>query len=590
MEASGRTAGTLELWHLRGDGAASGPYTLPELYRLMETGAAAPTDRAWRKGTFIQHSLAELVGEVPGHPPATTTPKAPRRNYLLRHWHGELSLGVSYWVNVVLVGLAWAGAVALLGFAMSRWRPVLNDSLQVALLLSALALVPLPVSTWQVVGAWRSGNAHVARGGRRFWAIAARVMLVLAVLRVVADYATTTIPTTANAWRLAIAMAQLPPAEFTALRGGREIEFRGGVHAGTAERLRQFLDQHPQARLLHLESPGGNLAQGRAMAALVRRRNLDTYVRGQCASACTLIFMAGRERWLRDDGRLGFHAPIAAAVGQGRDSMLAIERQRLLQSGVPEWFVTRIFAAQGTTLWVPTVEELRRARIITATTDGTGFSLGLPPVPMEAMAAEAMIRSVALGQAVETANPAEFRRLATGLRNLMDDGGTEGDWGAMLERTVGPLYRQSLSQLRDDVVVFTTQRHLDAIRELAAQDAGLCRDWLLRRSPERTMFETPGLTTAHRVALFQVMAEVLIFGTNPALRAAPPAQAPPHLAAVYRLLAARLPRAQAMVLENLDGAHPPALVCAAVTELFTEILRLPEREAGPVLRFLFANS
>lgn len=589
MDASHRTPNGPDLWYLRRNGMTAGPHALDELGRMLERGAAEPTDRVWRKGAFVWRSLGELVGEVPRRTAPAAAAEPPRRGYFARHWHGELSLGVSYWVNVVLLGLAWAGATALLGLIMTRRRVVLEDSLQAALFLTAFAVVPLLVLAWQVVGTWRSGSAHVARGGRRAWAVAAKVMLVLAVLRVTIEYAGSTIPITAKAWGLAIAMARLPPAEFTALRGGREIEFRGGVHAGTAEQLRRILDQHPQARLIHLESPGGNLAQGRAMAALVRRRNLDTYVRGLCASSCTIIFMAGRERWLKEGASLGFHAPSSAAIGKARDGLLETERQRLLRSGVPDWFVARILAVQGGTLWVPTVEELTRARVITATTNGSAFSRGSLLVPVEAMAAEGMVRAVALGRAVEAVDPALFRRLAAGLRDLMNDGGTDDDWGAMLERTVAPLYRRLLPLQRDDVAVFLMQRRLELIRGLAAEHPELCRDWLLARGTDRTVFDIPALTAAQREALVQTMAEVLIAGADPQLRATPPPQAPPQFDTVRRRLGTRLPPAQMAVLDNPGGPHAPATGCRAAIEMFTEALRLPEREAGPLLRHLFAD-
>jgi len=51
-----------------------------------------------------------------------------------------------------------------------------------------------------------------------------------------------------------------------------------------------------------------------------------------------------------------------------------------------------------------------------------------------------------------------------------------------------------------------------------------------------------------------------------------------------------LPRAQFAVLSGDAGAtHAPATACAATIELFTEILRLPEREAGPLLRYMLNN-
>jgi hypothetical protein len=43
------------------------------------------------------------------------------------------------------------------------------------------------LAIWQLVGIWRSASHHVLRGGRKFWSIAAKVVVVLAVLRLLID-------------------------------------------------------------------------------------------------------------------------------------------------------------------------------------------------------------------------------------------------------------------------------------------------------------------------------------------------------------------------------------------------------------------
>ena len=114
------------------------------------------------------------------------------------------------------------------------------------------------------------------------------------------------------------------------------------------------------------------------MAAMIRARGMDTYVRGRCLSACTLMFLAGRYRILKDHAQLGFHAPTAVAVGIDGAQWVANERLRLVQAGVPDWFMAKAFAAHGSDMWFPTVEDLRTAGVITGTTNRRNFSPGRP--------------------------------------------------------------------------------------------------------------------------------------------------------------------------------------------------------------------
>lgn len=77
----------------------------------------------------------------------------------------------------------------------------------------------------------------------------------------------------------------------------------------TAQSVADFLNitRNRDIALFVLGSPGGDLDAGIAIAELVALRGLVTQVpeEASCASACALIFFAGKERIL--DGRLGVH-------------------------------------------------------------------------------------------------------------------------------------------------------------------------------------------------------------------------------------------------------------------------------------------
>ncbi|MBO0904620.1 ATP-dependent Clp protease proteolytic subunit [Jiella sonneratiae] len=111
----------------------------------------------------------------------------------------------------------------------------------------------------------------------------------------------------------------------------RTILLHGQIDKGDVERLRAALGpklseaptsdfRGSQARLV-LDSPGGNLVEGIALANLVRDAALRTYVRSnaQCVSACALVFMAGTSigangkrfsiREIEPGAKLAFHAP-----------------------------------------------------------------------------------------------------------------------------------------------------------------------------------------------------------------------------------------------------------------------------------------
>jgi len=92
----------------------------------------------------------------------------------------------------------------------------------------------------------------------------------------------------------------------------------GPVVDGDTERLDAFLSRQPQRSrtAIYLASPGGSLYEGMRLGRYFTRNRIQTVVEGghDCASACALAFLGGRDRngqvWRSssDDSRLGFHS------------------------------------------------------------------------------------------------------------------------------------------------------------------------------------------------------------------------------------------------------------------------------------------
>ena len=95
---------------------------------------------------------------------------------------------------------------------------------------------------------------------------------------------------------------------------------------------------------LLLESPGGTIDDGIRVAREVRFRGLRTITRDACASACSLIFVAGTERVLIGSrARIGLHQPASVRdydksrrCARGTDSNGIAEIRRFLRWAVPD--------------------------------------------------------------------------------------------------------------------------------------------------------------------------------------------------------------------------------------------------------------
>lgn len=87
---------------------------------------------------------------------------------------------------------------------------------------------------------------------------------------------------------------------------GRMV-LRGEIGFGSFKALQKALAIKPKLTLIELESPGGYVIEGMAMAKLIQANGLDTVSMEKCASACTFLLAAGQERYLGPSARIGFH-------------------------------------------------------------------------------------------------------------------------------------------------------------------------------------------------------------------------------------------------------------------------------------------
>ena len=156
-----------------------------------------------------------------------------------------------------------------------------------------------------------------------------------------------------------------PPEPMAVERNTARIS--GEINFGTLKRLDATLAAHPDLRRIELVSDGGHVPTARALAKRIDEAGLETRAVGLCASACTLVFMAGHRRSLAPGAELGFHAyrlernnPFySTAAEEARD------RAYLAARGVAQAFIARAFDTPPDQLWRPSPDELRAAGLLT---------------------------------------------------------------------------------------------------------------------------------------------------------------------------------------------------------------------------------
>jgi hypothetical protein len=161
---------------------------------------------------------------------------------------------------------------------------------------------------------------------------------------------------------------------------GTVLEVSGSFSWALPQNFQAILAAAPDVRVVRLESPGGHLQPALQIATIIQQRGLDTYVGRLCASACTIAFLGGRQRWLAPDARLGFHQ--AYAPGFLPEQANAFLQMAYEKFAVPSPFIAHVLRIPHTALWYPTQDELRAIH----------YTTGAPPASMLALRSSPLLK------------------------------------------------------------------------------------------------------------------------------------------------------------------------------------------------------
>ncbi|WIY23978.1 COG3904 family protein [Parasedimentitalea psychrophila] len=149
---------------------------------------------------------------------------------------------------------------------------------------------------------------------------------------------------------------------------GSSLSFSGTITYGLTKRATELLAANPQLVTVTLTSIGGHIYEARGFANLIRARGLNTVVKGDCSSACTLLFVAGTQRRLAPGARLGFHR-YALEFGPLLPNLdLAKEQEKDLAffraQGISEAFLAQVFEQPSSALWYPSRQQALQAGLL----------------------------------------------------------------------------------------------------------------------------------------------------------------------------------------------------------------------------------
>lgn len=284
-------------------------------------------------------------------------------SYIKKHWNGEYSLAVSFWVNLVLLGFV----LRLIDILISQ-SSYISDPVAQARVWIGYAIISLVVIyPWQVIGVWQSAESHVERRKKKGWATAAKVMVGLGVLSTFANVSQSW-PTYQSMYDLAFVENEYSNYNIDVVGNGTIIHFSGGLGFGVAVDVKEMIEDNPNIEGIILDSTGGRIIEGRKLSKIILDNDLNTYSIEGCYSACGTAFISGTKRYLARGANLGFHQYNAGEFESSIPTDMTMEqefdRSIYRQKGISESFLRRLFNTNNDDMWYPTIPELMEAGVV----------------------------------------------------------------------------------------------------------------------------------------------------------------------------------------------------------------------------------
>jgi uncharacterized protein DUF4339 len=592
-------------WHLFDGVRQLGPFPLNELKRLLE-GQNSSAVRVWREGLdgwVVPDDLPEFASPQPPPLPAISKIEHDHRvaamgaakpsrfnNFVAMNWRGEFSLGTTYWIFGFLGNLVagiFAVVVAGVFQADGSFEPksIFATMLAVWVVIGAIAI-------WQSVGVWRSANRHIkARvllGKTSPWAGLAKVAVFVGVLRLAGTFLSSGWPQLFEAGRMSfLGDPDIPAYSIRVMHGGTEAEITGGFKYGLTDDFVKILGASRQIKVVHLDSLGGRIGEATKLNNVIRSGGLDTYVSSKCMSACTIAFAAGAHRILRRGAVLGFHAP--SFPGMTKEELVEASRDQkavFLTAGFDRKFVDQALSTPNTDIWKPGSGALLQAKVVTAISDGSDFSMsGMGASPTKNDFAVMLSKAIPLMGPLKTRFPDDYGPIVQGYYENFESGKTEAQSLAEVrERLLAIL--QKLRPLADDSVLSDIGAvYADQYNALGSKNPTLCYRYAAGVGPAIAPSEIPDDLIAKENDVNRRVVETATMHAGDNATAS---------GVIWKKIGTAL-GSKGVKSDQFDllsaAIVPPEKYsdyCTVATMLFREVSELPRNEAGIIMRDILA--
>lgn len=499
-------------------------------------------------------------------------------HYVIQHWHGNLPLHRTFWLNGVLItgiGTVFlSGLVALINHS--------GHSLRILSFINLGALLCLAVSwIWACVGIWRSAEQHAAEGGLATKRSVAQGIVILGIITMIGPFVNSFLPQLKECALIASGHDPLGSIRIAVSADNRSVIINGMLREGSAAEIKKVLDATPDTTSLMLNSSGGRVLEAKQLAQTVQIRKLDTYVEGQCASACTYVFLAGKDRAATPNAQIGFHQPSFPGIDPSTQEAITQEMLAVYRTaGLPEKFIETIAHVPPGDMWFPTRDELIESHVITRVSLG-GETASYGTTIRSKQELWLTLQSLELFKAVEKRFPGTATEALNRGWAVNEQGGTDAEMTNAVRSVFIDVYPKILQSADPNTLdEFVTLLINEMSAAQAVSEDACARLMVAKLDITKTLPQE--IVEQEEKFLLKALAKPTL-----AERSSPD---PIQVAAAFQIAFTNLPQHHIPVVANMKAySSQPALVCEATIALYRAIRELPAQQRHVALQGVFQN-
>jgi creatinine amidohydrolase/Fe(II)-dependent formamide hydrolase-like protein len=309
-------------------------------------------------------------------------------------------------------------------------------------------------------------------------------------------------------------------------------------------------------------------------------------VEGGCASACTIAFLAGKERAADPGSKIGFHASRGVGSTEAKPTPAETERLRGIYrtAGLPEAFIAQALDTPSATMWYPSTDQMLAARVLTRRSmGGETAALSTMMRTRESLAAE--FKKTDVFAAIAERSPQEFDGMVDAAWKKIQAGATDVEVTTAARMQLSAMIPRYLPLASEETLVAYQKLMQQELEVLRDKDPTMCVELVF---PSGKPVNFAGYLSKDLAAKDLQMTTQIMREADPARAVKPSKQAVERIA----MQAAKHMTSQQITVFSEDTARmgqPARVVCDAAIAFIGGLNAIPAKERGKALRILYSS-